>query len=133
MGGDEDQPAAVGERLVVLPDLDREFTGALVQVEEVLLTLRWQESEDPDEAVTHPPALAGGVALQAVRRVFDVVRPTQTDPDTWTGPRVFAPDGRYEHVPLRFLHLRAADIAALGAAAAALGDPARSEEVTDAL
>lgn len=127
-----EQPVA-GERVVVLPDLDRDLTDALGEVEELLLTVRWQETGDPDDLVTHPPALARGVALQALRRVTDTVRPTQTDPDTATGPRLLGPDGRYEHVPLRFIHLRARDIEALSAAAAALGEPVRTEAVEDAL
>lgn len=71
--------------------------------------------------------------MQALRRVADTVRPTQTDPDTWTGGRLLGPDGRYEHVPLRFVRLRAADIDVLSAAAAALGEPVRTEAVTGAL
>jgi len=118
---------------VVLPDLDEEFTAALGEVEELLLPLRWQETGDPDDLVVHPPALGGGVALQALRRVADTVRPTQTDPETTSGGRLLGPDGRYEHVPLRFVRVRGADIVALCAAAAALGEPARSEAVTDAL
>jgi len=129
--GGEQAPAR--ERVVVLPDLDKEFTAALADVEELLLTLRWQETGDPDDLVAHPAALGGGVALQALRRVADTVRPTQTDPDTATGPRLLGPDGRYEHVPLRFIRVRAADIDALSAAAAALGEPVRTEAVTDAL
>jgi len=73
------------------------------------------------------------VALQALRRVADTVRPTQTNPEAWTGGRVLRPDGRYEHTPLRFIRLRAADVAALSAAAAALGEPVRSDEVAEAL
>jgi len=132
-GARHEERSSAGERLVVLPDLDRDLTAALGEVEELLLTLGWQETGDPDDLVTHPPALGGGVALQALRRVADTVRPTQTDPDTSTGPRLLGPDGRYEHVPLRFVRVRAADIEALCAAAAALGNPARSEAVTDAL
>ena len=123
-----------GTRLVVVPDLDEDLTRALGDVEELLLTLRWQEEDDPDRIVTHPPALAGGAALQALRRVADAVRPTQTNPDTWTtGGRQLGPDGRYEHTSLRFLRVRTADVAALSAAAAALGEPVRSEEVDEAL
>jgi len=122
-----------GERVVVLPDLDKEFTAALGEVEELLLTLRWQETGDPDDLVAHPAALGGGVALQALRRIADTVRPTQTDPETATGGRLLGPDGRYEHVPLRFVRVRAADVDALSAAAAALGEPVRSEAVSDAL
>jgi len=120
-------------RLVAVPDLDEDLTAAFGDVEELLLTLRWQEEEDPDGSVRHPPALAGAVALQALRRVADTVRATQIKPETWTGGRVLGPDGRYEHTPLRFVRLRAADIAALSAAAAALGEPVRSEEVAEAL
>ena len=46
-------------RLVVLPDLDQELTAAFGEVEELLLTLQWQETEDPDSSVAHPRALAG--------------------------------------------------------------------------
>jgi len=68
-----------------------------------------------------------------LRRVADAVRPTQTDPGTFAGPRLLGPDGRYEHVPLRFVRVSAADVDALSAAAAALGEPVRSAAVTDAL
>jgi len=61
------------------------------------------------------------------------VRPTQTDPDTSTGGRLLGPDGRYEHLPLRFVRVRTADIDALSAAAAALREPVRTEAVSDAL
>jgi len=133
MNSDHAGQAPAGERVVVLPDLDKQFTAALADVEELLMTLRWEETGDPDDLVAHPAALGGGVALQALRRVADTVRPTQTDPDTATGPRLLGPDGRYEHVPLRFVRLRAADIDALSAAAAALGKPVRSDAVSDAL
>ncbi len=133
MSTDHGGQAPAGERVVVLPDLDKEFTAALADVEELLMTLRWQETGDPDDLVVHPAALGGGVALQALRRVADTVRPTQTDPDTWTGGRLLGPDGRYEHVPLRFIRVRATDVDALSAAAAALGEPVRTEAVTDAL
>ncbi len=127
------EEAMAGERVVVLPDLDKEFTAALGEIEELLLTLRWQETGDPDDLVVHSPALGGGVALQALRRVADTVGLTQTDPETGSGPGLLGPDGRYEHVPLRFVRVRAADVDALSAAAAALGEPGRAEAVTDAL
>jgi len=130
---DHGEQATAGERVVVLPDLDTEFTAALAEVEELLLTLRWQETWDPDDLVAHPAALGGGVALQALRRVADTVRPTQTDPDTAPGGRLLGPDGRYEHVPLRFVRVRVADIDALSAVAAELGEPVRTEAVSDAL
>jgi len=41
MTGDPAQEPVGGERVVVLPDLDTEFTGALAEVEELLLALRW--------------------------------------------------------------------------------------------
>ncbi len=69
MSTDRGEQAPAGERVVVLPDLDTEFTAALGEVEELLLTLRWQETGDPDALVVHPAALGGGVGLQALRRV----------------------------------------------------------------
>ncbi len=46
-------------RLVVLPDLDQELTAAFGEVEELLLTLQWQETEDPDSSVAHHGRLPG--------------------------------------------------------------------------
>lgn len=65
------------------------------------------------------------MALQTLHRVADTVRSTQTDQETSTEPRLLGPDGRYEHVPLRSMRVRAADFDALSAAAAELGN--RSE------
>jgi len=116
---------------VVLPDLDRELMDAVTRLEEALLVLRsWER--DPEEPVRLPAALAGGAALAALYRVAHTITSGQTDPESG-GPRVLAPDGRYEHTPLRFHDLAEADVAALNDAAGALGDPGRGEDVTAAL
>jgi len=67
-----------GERVGVLPDLDTEFTGALGEAEELLLTLRCQETGDPDDLVAYPAALGGGVALQALRPSWGPSDPAST-------------------------------------------------------
>ncbi len=73
--------AVSGERVVVLPDLDREFTGALGEVEELLLTLRWQETGDPDGLVVHPAALGGGGGVAGVAGVAPGRGHGPPDPD----------------------------------------------------
>jgi hypothetical protein len=67
-----------------------------------------------------PAPLAGGVALGSAVRIAWAVAPTQS---VRVGglPRLLAPDGRFGHAPLRFVDLDAADLDALGAAAAVLG------------
>lgn len=111
-------------RTVALPDLDDELTAAIDVVEQVLLTLRcWDDEPDPP-ALPAPPA--GGAALAALGRVDDKVSPTQGA----AGPRMLGPDGRYEHIPLRFIDVPAGDVQTLAGAARAFGDPYRSDHVT---
>ncbi len=105
MSTDHGEQAPAGDRVVVLPDLDKASTAAFAEVEELLLTLRWQETGNPDDLVGHPAALGGGVALQALRRVANTVRPSQTDPDTTTGGRLLGPDRRCRSVPVRFVRV----------------------------
>lgn len=106
----------------LIPDLDDELCHALVQVEELLLTLSaWED--DPDDLPELPAPLAGRVALEALNRVQDAIGPTQTRtgrpaPD---GGRLLGPDGRYEHRPLRLVALDPDDLRVLGEAAAQLG------------
>jgi hypothetical protein len=117
----------------LLPDLDDELTAALAHVEELLLEVAAWEDDDPDTA--WPPPLAGGQALAAVRRIWDAVAPAQGERAAKAGRtgRLLAPDGRYEHAPLRLVDVGQADIDALAAAAAAFGDPHAPDHVRQAL
>ena len=62
---------------------------------------------------------------QAVRRIWDVVASAQGERATAarrTG-RILAPDGKYEHMPLRLADVDPADVAALAKMATIFGDP----------
>lgn len=122
-------------RTVLVPDLDGELLVPLRALEEILLSLgMWEDDdlEDPPEdrePLTLPAPLANGVALAAVQRLSEALRPTQS-----LGPergRLLAPDGSYEHAPLSVLELAAADVEVLSATAAALGHPALDPDVAD--
>lgn len=97
---------------------------------------RWLEGERAVyELVSFGEGILGAAEERAhlVRyRVAHTITSGQTDPESG-GPRVLAPDGRYEHTPLRFHDLAEADVAALNDAAGTLGDPGRGEDVTAAL
>lgn len=117
----------------LLPDLDDRLTTALNQVEELLLEVAAGEEDDP--AAAWPAPLAGGRALQAVRRIWDAVAPTQGERAAKAGltGRLLAPDGRYEHMPLRLAEIDQADVGALAGAAAVFGDPHAPSHVRAAL
>jgi hypothetical protein len=118
---------------LVVPDLDDELTVALASVEEVLLTLAAWEDEDP--GLRLPPPLAGQAALQATRRLWAALAPTQGDRALQEGRtgRLLGPDARYEHLPFRLAEVHPADVATLAAAARELGSPSASEPVRDAV
>lgn len=117
----------------LIPDLDSELTTALGHIEELLLEVAAWEDEDPD--TTWPAPLAGQAALQAVRRIWDAVAPTQGERALAAGrtARILAPDGKYEHMPLRPADVDPADVGALATAAAIFGDPHAPDHVRMAL
>jgi hypothetical protein len=117
----------------LIPDLDEELTAALGHAEELLLSFAVWEDEEPGTVL--PAPLAGRVALEAVRRLWDAVAPTQGGRAVEAGRtgRMLAPDGRYYHLPLRLADAGPADVAALAAAARALGDPHAGDDVRQAL
>lgn len=121
------------DRAVLIPDLDDELTASLTQVEELLLEVAAWEDEDPE--ALWPPPLAGSAALEALRRIWDAVVPTQGERARAAGRagRILGPDGRYEHMPLRLVRVDPADVATLTAAAAAFGDPHAADHVQLAL
>ncbi|MFC5833157.1 hypothetical protein [Nonomuraea insulae] len=87
---------------------------------------------DPAEL---PDPLATGIALASVRNVAGALVPTQGRFATDQGHtgRLLAPDGRYEHAPLRRVDVDTADILVLKATARVLGDPAAPDAVRDGL
>ena len=117
-----------GRRSVLVPDLDDELIVVLNQVEELLLVLDFDQHPagahvDAGEPLVLPAPLADRVALDALNRVQAAVAPTQTRHDRATpaGGRLLGADGRYEHRPLRLIHLEETDLQMLAAAAAVLG------------
>ena len=85
-----------------------------------------------------PPGPAAGWAVRpsgAPRRIWNAVAPTQGERAAKAGRtgRLLAPDGRYEHAPLRLVDIGQADVDALAAAAAAFGDPHAPDHVRQAL
>lgn len=122
-------------RPILLPDLDAELTTALTHIEEVLLSLGGWEDDPAADPVELPSPIAGGVALRAVRRLWDAVAPTQGEYAGRAGltQTMYSPDGRYEHIPLRLAHLDQDDVDVLAAAAKQLTAPVSDWHVRDAL
>jgi hypothetical protein len=112
--------ASAGEvRTVLVPDLDDELLATLGQLEELLLLLSGADLDDELREVPEP--IAGDEAVDAVRRLGDVLRPTQRPPKEYTSGRLLGADGRYEQVPLTPIEVSVNDLAVLGATARALG------------
>lgn len=120
------------DELRMVPDLGDELLHALGQVEELLLTLAFWEQEEAD--VDLPAPFARGAALAALTEIQDTVRPTQSrDEDRPVPGRLLGPDGRYEHLPVRFVTIAAGDIAILEHAAQVLNLSATNDDLADAL
>jgi hypothetical protein len=116
----------------LIPDLDDELTTALAHAEELLLEVAAWETDAPE--ITWPEPLAGGQALAAVRRLWDAVAPTQDLRAAAAQPRrLLAPDGRYEHIPLRLADIDPADAGILAAAAAIFSNRRAPDHVRQAL
>ncbi|RJQ74191.1 hypothetical protein D5S17_23255 [Pseudonocardiaceae bacterium YIM PH 21723] len=99
----------------LLPD-DGEFWGLLLQAEEVLLRLALTEedsAEEPEPWVL-PVPLAGRMTLDAVGRIQDAARPvmdaSHRDDRPTSEPQLYAPDGRFEYLPLRPVELEMFDL-----------------------
>lgn len=123
--------AAVPDDLRVVPDLGDELLHALGQIEELLLTLTIWEQEDD---VHLPEPFARGSALAALNEVQDAVRPTQSRHEREPVPgRLLAPDGRYEHLPLRFVRIPTAHLQILEYAARVLALSVTHDDFAEAL
>lgn len=112
--------------MVLVPDLDDEITAVLTAIEETLLQIRAYESEcmGAGDDLHLPRPLAREAALEAVRRLWEALAPSQGERarSAWLG-KTYAPDGRYEHTPLRVLHVDQADVEILAATAKAFANP----------
>lgn len=118
--------------LRVVPDMGDELIYVLNQVEELLLTLAGWEQEDDD--VTLPEPFARRSALVALAEVGDAVRPTQSRDEREPVPgRLLGPDGRYEHLPLRFVRIPATHLEVLEHAAQVLADRGAHHDLADAV
>jgi hypothetical protein len=115
----------VGVRLVAVPETDGELAHHLGRLEEVLLIL--QPYEPGDEP---PPLGLGQIALEALQRISGTVAAAERGPTV----ELMASGGTFELIPLRFVELDEADLAAVGEAVAALGLALmRSTETADVL
>jgi hypothetical protein len=103
--------------LRVVPDMAYEWLYVLGRLEELLLTLALWE----DEGAQLPDPIAGRAALDALDNVYDAVRPTQSEDEANPVPgRLLAPEGRYEHMPVRFVRIAGEDLSTLEHAAQVL-------------
>jgi hypothetical protein len=99
-------------RRVVVPDLGDAVIEVVSDLTEMLLAL-------VDETLENelPSVLADGFGLEALDRIWVVLKPTQER----TAPRLFAPEWRAEYLRLSVVELDAADLATMGEAIRALG------------
>jgi hypothetical protein len=113
-------------RRVLVPDLEDEITAALIALEETLLQIGGYEDDSTaqgdDSGLGYP--LASRAALEAVRSLWDALAPSQGERarKACLGT-VYAPDGRYEHLPLRLVDVAVADLEVLAATAKAFAAP----------
>ena len=110
---------------VALVDLDGDVEHVLRVLDEVLVALADviadERGADPS---WEPPAgldrlhdfYQPGASDDSFARIWRAVRDAGERPG-----KVFAPDGHYEHLPLRVIHLDPTDVERFGAALAALG------------
>ncbi len=98
--------------LAAVPDTDGELAHHLVRLEEVLLQLQAYEPDDEPA-----PIGMGGDALAGVQRIVGEVLRAERAPT----PMLVTSGGTFKLVPLRFVDLDDADLAAVGQAIAALG------------
>ena len=133
MSGEPIPPGQSAERTVLVADLDGGLLPPLATLEEILLALATWESDDLEDPPSEraplrlPEPLAGQVALGAVERLVEALRPTQS-----RGPqlgRLLSPDGAYDHAAFTVLRLPAADIDVLSRTAQALGNPGLDRDI----
>lgn len=124
----------------LVPD-DEALNGLLRRADTLLETLaiNLEDSQEDPEPWRFPAPLADRTAVDAMDRVADAVRARST---TWwqdnpEGPWLYAPDGHYQHTPVRVVLIDPQDLATLEAAVhtciraltpgAGQGDPALAD------
>jgi hypothetical protein len=110
-----------------VPDLGDDLAPTLTRAGELFVGL--DAVADEGAELPTPATLVARVGRQgrpwaaagaAAARLRDAIAPT---PRARAGPaRLYAPGGRHEHRPLRFVQVDPDDLAAIGAAVAALGE-----------
>lgn len=106
---------ALAPHTLLLP-ADYELLGLLRQAQDLLSMVAAAEvdsHEDPDEDEPWqlPEPIAGGLSSEVMSRLAADAH-AELRPDTDTTPsdaRLYAPDGRYEHLPLRLVPLEPTD------------------------
>ena len=126
----------MSERTVLLPDLDGEIEAALDALNEILIGLAWLFADELDaDPSWQPPAEleqlqafydnTAPIGGDAFSRIFTALR----DAGEQSG-RVLAPDGRYEHLPIRVVLLDDVDVARFGSVITGVRDlVARHDEI----
>lgn len=121
---------------MLLPDLDGEIEVTMEAFNEILIGLAWLFADelDADPSWQPPPELeqlqafydnAGPIGGDAFSRISTALRDAGERPG-----RVLAPDGRYEHLPIRVVVLDNDDVARFGTVATGVSDlVARHDEI----
>jgi hypothetical protein len=114
-------------RTCLIPDLSDDLAPTFTHAEELFTGL--DAIADDGAELPTPATLVARVGRQgrpwaaagaAAARLRDAIAPTHGTP---AGPaRLYAPGGRHEHGPLTFVQVDPDDLAAIGAAVAALGE-----------
>jgi hypothetical protein len=113
-------------RWVVVPDTQGDLTHTLATLEEVLLLL--QPIDDSEVALPN----VGPDELHALQDICLRLLAAER----FGGPQLYAPDGKFEYVPLFFFQLLEEDLAAVGRAIAEFGSallPGGDSEMHEAL
>ncbi|HCT79553.1 MAG TPA: hypothetical protein DGG94_14210 [Micromonosporaceae bacterium] len=122
--------------MVVVPDMPEHIFGCLSAAEELLIAMQnWDDV--PADART-PAPVGDRAALEALHRIWDLLRPTQSDqqgrnPDPYTGPRCIAGDGTYQLTNLSSVEVPASDVDLIGAVVAELTGDNLNGNVDDEL
>jgi hypothetical protein len=119
-------PSGSATRWVVVPDTEGELTHTLATLEEVLLLL-----QPMDESEVVLPNM-GPDELHALQNVCMRLFAAEGS----GAPQLYAPDGKFEYVPLFFFQLAEDDLDAVGRAVVQLGSallPGGDAEMREAL
>lgn len=129
-------------QLLIVPDLPDDVGAVLTGAEDLLLQMLDELIDDPTEDWRYPSPLGDRAALQALYRIWDSVRTglspddnqhRPANPTPYTGPRWYAPDGRYELVALSWVPIDPADATIVQAAVDAVAPHAANDLVAETI